>query len=160
MLLSIHSLMKHRSGQNKQTRTMLKEGARTVLQIFASSISTLYLLCSHVATTAPSFSRRMVPVSRQSRFPACTICTEHISQLETNQQTTQARRHVKKKENIPDTPQAQPHPPPPASHKHNANSSWSPWYSRTHNPKSETASTSCRRRKWPKSPRRGMCASG
>jgi hypothetical protein len=41
--------------------------------IFESSASTLYLLCSQVATTAPSFSRLMIPVSKQSRRPAWTI---------------------------------------------------------------------------------------
>lgn len=45
----------------------------TLAYIFDSSTSILYLLCSQVATIAPSFSLFMIPVNKQSRFPAWTI---------------------------------------------------------------------------------------
>lgn len=45
----------------------------TLAYIFDSSASILYLLCSQVATIAPSFSLFMIPVNKQSRFPAWTI---------------------------------------------------------------------------------------
>lgn len=45
----------------------------TLAYIFDSSASMLYLLCSQVATIAPSFSLFMIPVNKQSRFPAWTI---------------------------------------------------------------------------------------
>jgi hypothetical protein len=46
---------------------------RLLFYSFPLSASTLYLLCSQVAITAPSFSRFIVPLSRDSRLPACTI---------------------------------------------------------------------------------------
>lgn len=45
----------------------------TLAYIFDSSTSMLYLLCSQVATIAPSFSLFMIPVNKQSLFPAWTI---------------------------------------------------------------------------------------
>lgn len=45
----------------------------TLAYILDSSASMLYLLCSQVATIAPSFSLFMIPVNKQSLFPAWTI---------------------------------------------------------------------------------------
>lgn len=127
----------------------------TLAYIFDSSASMLYLLCSQVATIAPSLSLFMIPVNKQSRFPAWTILkntpqktrskpSQHKvppichtnrycqkkgkKKAKKRQNKTKRKKERKKKEkkNSPDTPQPPPPPPTQVSHTYKPNSSWSP----------------------------------
>lgn len=118
----------------------------TLAYIFDSSASMLYLLCSQVATIAPSFSLFMIPVNKQSRFPAWTILKtppkKHVrnqvsiryhlfaipTTLPKERKESQEKKQNKKrqKKNSPDTPHPPPPPPTRVSHTYKPNSSWSP----------------------------------
>lgn len=128
----------------------------TLAYIFDSSASMLYLLCSQVATIAPSFSLFMIPVNKQSLFPAWTILKtppkKHVRNqvsiryhlfCHTNRccqkkgkkkarkknktkEKEKRKRKKKLKKNSPDTPHPPPPPPTRVSHTYKPNSSWSP----------------------------------
>lgn len=111
----------------------------TLAYIFDSSASMLYLLCSQVATIAPSFSLFMIPVNKQSRFPAWTILKTPAKKTRskpsqhkvppichTNRYCQKKGKKKARKKNSPDTPHPPPPPPPRVSHTYKPNSSWSP----------------------------------